>query len=95
MPQISCPTLLSTVQSKVATASIPLVRTLQMQEQGRTELGWQARGGLGGEGGNAQELEPACRSGETMDVSETWGDMVEEVSGDSERVPGKTESKQE
>lgn len=44
MPQISCPTLLSTVQSEAATPGIPLVPTLQMQEQGRTEPGWQARG---------------------------------------------------
>lgn len=40
--------------------------------------------GLRGEGGNVQELELACRREETMDVSETWGDMVEEVGGGSE-----------
>lgn len=85
MPQISCPTLLSTVQSEAATPGIPLVPMLQMQEQGRTEPGWQARGlGWGDEGGNVEEMEPDCGSGETMGMSETCGDVVEEVAGGSD-----------
>lgn len=40
--------------------------------------------GLGGEGGNVEEMEPDCRSGETMGVPEMCSDMVEKVAGGSD-----------
>lgn len=43
--------------------------------------------GLEGEGENVKEMEPDCRRGKTVGISETWGDMVEEVAGGSEVSP--------
>lgn len=40
--------------------------------------------GLGDEGGNVEEMDPDCGSGETMGMSETCGDVVEEVAGGSD-----------
>ena len=35
--------------------------------------------GCGAEGGKVEELEPGCRSRQTIGISKTRGDMVEEV----------------
>lgn len=40
--------------------------------------------GMGDEGGNVEEMEPDCGSGETVGMSETCGDVVEEVAGGSD-----------